>query len=86
MQKLIQTQLHNEGEGLHIHQSDGVVSPHGCVFTDIGPFISKRYEGIHGAEYAKVSLQHEDLLRKRIRLLTQALPGMFNMCHVLIIF
>ena len=76
MQQIIKKQLFKQGEGQHIHESKGKVYPYGCCFTDLGSYISERYAGEHGDEYAKVSLLHEKTLEQRIALLEKRLPGL----------
>ena len=72
MKKLMAKELFKHGPGKHVHESKGKHYPHGCAFTDIGSFISERYAGEHGEEFAKVSLVHEKTLEERIAMLSHA--------------
>ena len=75
IQKLMSTHLFKEGAGAHIHKSKAK-HPHGCVFTDLGSYVSERYSGEHGDAYAEVSLRHEKTLEERIQQLETDLPGL----------
>ena len=76
MKKLMAEHLFQSGDGSHIHKSVGKKSPHGCVFTDLGSYVSSRYAGEHGDAYAEVSLRHEQTLERRIEQLSKYLPGL----------
>lgn len=76
MQKLITQVLCEKEGGAHIHESTCLTHPHGCVYTDFGKFVSERYSGKHGDEYAKVSSMHEKKLEERIAELSSHLPGL----------
>ena len=76
MQELMAKELFKKGQGQHIHESTGKKYPHGCTFTDFGSFVSARYAGEHGDDYAKVSLLHEKTLESRIEMLSNHLPGL----------
>ena len=76
MQKLIAQVLNENEGGAHIHESTCETNQHGCVYTDFGKFVSERYSGEHGDEYAKVSQMHEKKLEERIEELRACLSGL----------
>ena len=76
MKKLMTEHLFQTGDGCHIHKSVGKKFPHGCVFTDLGSYVSSRYAGEHGDDYAAVSLRLEQTLKQRIEDLLKYLPGL----------
>ena len=55
-----------------------VLQTHGCVYTNWGQYISRRYVGEHGDDFADVSLLHEKTLEDRIELWKEMLPGILT--------
>ena len=48
MKQLLDEQLFHEGAGMYIHESASKQKPKGCVYTNVGGYISHRYAGEHG--------------------------------------